>query len=79
MNTLHDIDEGKTATINSIHGGCRMKDRLSAMGIIEGAKIKVQRKSHMQGPIVVEIGQSAVAIGFNMAQRIFIESDDSQK
>lgn len=69
---LTQLKAGKEARIIEISGGQRMLHRVESLGIRDGAKIKKVSSQMMRGPITVQIGNTRVAIGFGMAQKIFV-------
>lgn len=74
MNKLNltKLQAGKEAKIIEIAGGHRMLRKVESLGIRDGAKIKKVSSQMMRGPITVQIGNTRVAIGFGMAQKIFV-------
>jgi ferrous iron transport protein A len=69
---LTQLKAGKEAKIIEIAGGQGMLRRVESLGIRDGAKIKKVSSQMMRGPITVQIGNTRVAIGFGMAQKIFV-------
>lgn len=56
-----------------VHGGSGFDERIGAMGIRPGKKIKKISSIFLRGPQTIEIGKSQVAIGFGMAKKILVE------
>ena len=73
--TLARMDQGETGSIVEIAGGHGLKDRLDAMGIREGRKVKKVSGQMMRGPITLMAGSTHTAIGYGMAQKIIVEVD----
>jgi ferrous iron transport protein A len=67
----HDGDEVKILRINAGHGAII---NLSNLGLHIGNVIKFCRKSPFKGPVVVIYQGSEIAIGFGLAQKIFVEN-----
>ena len=55
--------------------GHRWADRLYALGLRPGKRITKVSSMFLQGPIVVEVDNAQLAIGFDMAGRIVVEVD----
>ncbi|ABR55460.1 FeoA family protein [Methanococcus vannielii SB] len=52
-----------------VEGSCR---KFYELGIIPGSKITIISKNN-QGPILIRVGNSKIAIGRGMARSIFVE------
>jgi ferrous iron transport protein A len=70
---LTQLKEGKSGIIVDIQGGFGLIKRLDALGIRKGKVITKKSGLFMQGPIVVQVDNSQVAMGFGMASRIIVE------
>ena len=75
MQDLTSVKAGKTVKVSEIHAGRNLINKLEALGIRPGVTIKKISSQIMHGPIIVKVGQSQIAIGFGMAQRIMVESE----
>ncbi len=75
IKSLNDLSPGTSGTVCEIRGGQGLINRLNAMGIITGKKIKKIDSMLMSGPVTVQVDRAKVAIGFGMAGKIFIEAD----
>ncbi|MCD6486777.1 MAG: ferrous iron transport protein A [Syntrophobacterales bacterium] len=75
VKALNDLDPGESGTVSEIRGGQGLIDRLNALGIIPGKKIKKIDSMLMRGPATIRVNRTKVAIGFGMASKIFIEVD----
>lgn len=73
---LTQLGNGHSARIIELQGGHELVSRLESMGIIPGTIITRKTASLMKGPIVVEKGETQLAIGYGMAQGIIVESVD---
>jgi ferrous iron transport protein A len=60
----------QSASIVRIDGGHGLVRRLDAMGVRPGVKITKLSGQIMQGPVVIRIGSTQVALGFGMARKI---------
>jgi ferrous iron transport protein A len=68
---LYEVKEGKEVKILEIKGGHGVKNRLAAIGLFPGAKVKVVKAP--PGPVIVEVAGSRVAIGQGMAKKVEVE------
>jgi len=59
--------------VKHIHGGRHFKDKMCIMGLREGTEIKKISSQMMRGPIAIKVGQTQIAIGYNMAKKIIVE------
>ena len=66
---------GRSGIVHDIQGGHGMRTRLEAMGIRPGVRITKVSGQIMQGPVIVRVGKTQVAIGFGMARKVFIRFD----
>ena len=71
--SLVQMEIGQTGKIVEIHGKQGTISKMGMLGIRIGEEIKKAHQQFMKGPVVVEIGKSEVAIGFGMAQKVFVE------
>ncbi len=67
--------EGDIVVLVKIDGGKEVKKRLSDMGFIPKAEIKILKKSKV-GPLVLEVRGARIAIGRGEAAKIFVEKED---
>jgi DtxR family Mn-dependent transcriptional regulator len=84
MNSLSTICKGKILRLSEIDSYQIVKvaliridtdeilDRLNAIGIVPGAKIEVIR-GMVRGPMIIKVKGSKIAIGDDIASRIFVE------
>lgn len=67
---LTNISPHIKAVVMSIDGGQGLYHRLSSMGINFGSIIEVLCTSGANGPVLVASGESRIAIGHKMAEKI---------
>jgi len=72
---LSEMYPGQSGRVARIEGGAGLFSRLSAMGIRPGKKITKISSMLMRGPVTVQSGSTRLAIGFGMAQKIYVELD----
>ena len=64
------LNEGQEGIVEGIAGGRGLTFRLYQMGILPKTKVKVLYKGF--GPLVIDVRGSKVAIGYGMADKIFV-------
>lgn len=72
---LAQMKSGEQGTVMAINGGFGLKRRVEALGIRIGVNVKKISSQLMRGPITVQVGNTQVALGFGMAQKIIVEID----
>ena len=65
------LAEGEVGTVVEIRDGRGLTRRLLAMGIVPGMKVKIL-KSSGPGPILVEVGQTRIALGRGVAMKVIV-------
>ncbi len=73
MISLADMKSGQNGRIVQIDGRVGMTCRLDVLGLRIGKKIKKVSGQLMRGPVIVSHGNTRAAVGFGMAQRIWVE------
>ena len=69
--SLSEIEEGASVTVVGIQGGRGIRSRLTAMGLMPGAKITVMRNGG-RGPFVICVKNSRMALGRGVADKIMV-------
>ncbi|MCK4338764.1 MAG: ferrous iron transport protein A [Candidatus Cloacimonetes bacterium] len=72
---LAQMKSGEQGTVMAINGGFGLKRRVEALGVRVGVNVKKISSQLMRGPITVQVGNTQVALGFGMAQKIIVEID----
>ena len=70
------LDEGESGRVVEVRAGRGLTRRLLAMGIAPGMKVRVL-KSSGPGPILIEVGQTRIALGRGIAMKIIVEGWDA--
>jgi len=70
---LSDVKNGDKIKLESINGGVCMRNRLISMGLFIGSEMEVITSSG-QGPIVISVQDSRLALGHNMARKMTVSS-----
>jgi len=68
---LGDIHAGQTVRLVHIGGGCSLRSRLAALGLLPGVQLEMVRNSS-SGPFVVAVKGSRLALGRGMARHILV-------
>ena len=70
--SLVTMDAGQTGTVVQIDGGYGMMRKLDKLGIRIGKKVQKVTSQLIRGPVIINHGNTRVAVGFGMAQRIWV-------
>ncbi len=70
---LTELNQGETGKVVEIIGGCGIHQKLDALGIRVGVEIKKISSISARGPVVIEVGNTKIAIGYGMAKRVIVE------
>lgn len=77
---LSALRSGQSATIVSLAGGRGMQHRLIGMGLHVGTRIEVLRGTiDANGPTLVAAGETRLAIGHGMTNRILVRVEPGAK
>jgi ferrous iron transport protein A len=71
--SLAEMKPGTTGKISQIRGGFGVGKNLENMGIRINTKIKKISQQAMGGPVVVQVGNTQVAMGYGMANKVLVE------
>jgi ferrous iron transport protein A len=71
--TLNQVYKNKKAMVVDVQGGQGIRQRLGQMGIHPGDTITMLRYGVLQGPILIEVHGSQVALGRGIASRIIVQ------
>ncbi len=69
---LTRLRAGRKATVVRILGGYGLRRKLETLGIREGVEILKVSSEFMGGPLILQVGNTQVAIGFGMARKIVV-------
>ena len=70
---LTQLQAKQQGIVSSLAGGQGMIRRLDAMGIRPGVIITKLSSQLMQGPVIVRVGTTQIALGYGMARKILIK------
>jgi ferrous iron transport protein A len=74
---LTGMRQGQRGVVRELLGGGRMRQRLEAMGIRPGREIVKTSGLFLRGPVTVRTGNAQVALGFGVASRVMVETEDA--
>jgi Fe2+ or Zn2+ uptake regulation protein/Fe2+ transport system protein FeoA len=74
--TLAETKKGMRARVRQITGGTQAVKRLQALGILPGKEIVKVSEMPFHGPVVVNVEQTQVALGFGLAKKVIVEVED---
>jgi len=73
---LTKMKAGQTGRVLAIQGGHGIIMKLEAMGIRPGVELTKVSVQIMRGPVIVRVGNTQLAIGFGMARRVIVASEN---
>lgn len=73
--TINELLPGQKATIIKINKGEAARNRLLAMGITPGSTITILARHPFRGPVTVDLGNSRMAIGREIARAIEVKPE----
>ena len=76
---LASMQPGQKGVVASIQGGLGVTRRLDAMGIRPGVAVTKVAGQPFGGPVVVQVGNTRIAVGFGMAGKIVVETEAQQE
>lgn len=73
MNTLKDVQVGKTATVKKLHGEGTVKRRIMDMGITKGVEVFIRKVAPLGDPVEVNLRGYELSIRKTEAELIEVE------
>lgn len=70
---LKDMKTGQSGTVIRINKGHAAERRLFEMGLVPGAKVEVLSRHPFKGPLLLQVGNSRLALGQGIAQMVEVE------
>ncbi|MCS7150972.1 MAG: ferrous iron transport protein A [Endomicrobia bacterium] len=72
---LTQVKAGQKYKIVEILGGHRLQKKLDALGIRIGIEIKKITSISSKGPIIIQIAETQLALGYGIAKKIIVEGN----
>jgi DtxR family Mn-dependent transcriptional regulator len=76
---LSELKDGQSGKINFIRGGHQVLQRLLDMGLTPSTNITVVKAAPFEGPIVILVRGSKLALGRGIASKVFVEKETPLK
>jgi len=76
MVSLADMKVNEAGVIRGLGGGEQFQAKMHSLNVRVGKKIKTISKLILNGPVVVEVDNTHVAIGLGMARKVLVEVSD---
>ncbi len=70
---LADVSAERSVRVRQLHGGKDFASRMAALGLIEGAEIKVIQ-NYKHGPLIAMVCGSRVSLGRGEAAKVLVEN-----
>ncbi len=75
MLPLTALLEGEEGAVEKIMGGRSACQRLSAMGLTPGTRVKVVKSSLFGGPMLISVRGTTLALGRGIAEKVLVRRD----
>ena len=75
--TIGQMRSGQSGKVVQIQDGHGLVNRLNALGIRPGKRLTKVTSMLMRGPVTIQVGNTQVALGFGMANKIIVELEES--
>ena len=67
---INNLKTGQSGIIHALPEGKKAQTRLAEMGLRCGMSVTLKHKMPLKGPVIIEVGQTQIAIGQGMASKI---------
>jgi len=74
--SLSQMKTGQKGVVVQVAGGRGFNSRLESMGMRVGHEVTKVSSMLMAGPVIVKAGNTEIALGFGMAQKIIVEVNE---
>lgn len=71
--SLAQMESGASGIVVRVSGGKGMRARLESLGLRVGAEVRKVSAQLLKGPVTIQVGGTQLAIGFGVAQKVFVE------
>lgn len=73
MISLVEMSDGEKGLISEICGGCGLTQKLDNLGLHIGKEITKVNRQWRRGPVVIQSGNTQVALGYGIAMKIIVK------
>ncbi len=74
---LKDMRAGQTGIVVKISTGHAAERRLFEIGLVPGASVEVVSRHPFKGPLLLQVGNTRVAVGQGIAEAVEVELNSS--
>lgn len=71
--TLARMKSGQTGVIVEFNGGQGITNRLHALGLRPGNRVKKVGSMFAHGPVTIRVGTAEIALGYGAADKVIVE------
>jgi ferrous iron transport protein A len=71
--TLSEMQGAEKGIIKLIRGGKGLSAKMDSLSLYIGKEIELVSKQSKRGPVVIKTGNTQIAIGYGIAQKIIID------
>lgn len=75
MISLLEMIEGQKGIVAEITGGHGLSQKLDNMGLHIGKEITKVNMQWRRGPVIVQLGNSQLAIGYGIAKKVMLKTN----
>ncbi|NLB34599.1 MAG: ferrous iron transport protein A [Elusimicrobia bacterium] len=72
---VSEMKSGISGRVVKVAGGMGLQKKLENLGLRPGTRLKKVSQQIMRGPVMVRVGQTQIAMGCGMADKVFVEID----
>lgn len=73
--SLAHVKSDEKVRVVEIAGGSNLEHRLLSMGVYKGKLLTKLSHIGLQGPVVIKIGRTILALGHGVAEKIIVEKE----
>lgn len=73
--SLAQIKAAHKGRVVDILGSTNLKDKLMHMGVFKGKEVAKLSHIGLQGPVVIKVGRSILALGHGVAEKVILEQE----
>ncbi len=73
---LTQLKVGQAGKVLSVEGGCGALRNIENIGIRPQKEVKKISQQLAKGPVVIQSGKAEIAIGYGLAEKIWVETEE---